>query len=151
MRVLLAALGATVLLNGCQSIAVSMAGAGATAALGATLSGKSYRTFTAPLPSVRRASLEALDNMGMKPDSVGAFDAGEIIVARTAGVTVEIELEALTERATRMRVATRDGGLFYDAATANEIVSQTQKVLEARATSASVLNAKRVSSADGAD
>jgi len=72
-------------------------------------------------------------------------------VARTAGVTVEIALEALTERATRMRVATRDGGLFYDAATANEIVSQTQKVLEARATSASVPNAKRVSSADGAD
>jgi hypothetical protein len=56
---------------------------------------------------------------GMKPDSVGAFDAGEIIVARTAGVTVEIE-----------------------------ILSQTQKVLEARATSASVPNAKRVSTAD---
>lgn len=134
-----------VLLNGCQSIAVSMAGAGATAALGATLSGKSYRTFTAPLPSVRRASLEALDNMGMKPDSVGAFDAGEIIVARTAGVTVEIELEALTERATRMRVATRDGSLFYDAATASEIVSQTQKVLEARRASASAPDARRVS------
>ncbi|HEY1288590.1 MAG TPA: DUF3568 family protein [Burkholderiales bacterium] len=148
MRVLLAALGAAVLLNGCQSIAVSMAGAGATAALGATLAGISYRTFTAPLPSVRRASLEALDNMGMKPDSVGAFDAGEIIVARTAGVTVEIELEALTERATRMRVATRDGSLFYDAATASEIVSQTQKVLEARAASAPVSNAKRVSTAD---
>ena len=70
-------------------------------------------------PSVRSASLEALDNMGMKPDSVGAFDAGEIIVARTAGITVEIE-----------------------------ILSQTQKVLEARATSASVPNAKRVSTAD---
>ena len=148
MRVLLAALGATVLLGGCQSLAMSMAGAGATAALGATLVGVSYRTFTAPLPSVRRASLEALDNMGMKPDSVGAFDAGEIIVARTAGVTVEIELEALTERATRMRVATRDGGLFYDAATASEIVSQTQKMLEARRTSASAPDAKRVSAAD---
>jgi hypothetical protein len=47
----------------------------------------------------------------------GAFDAGGIIVARTAGVTVEIELAALTERAA----------------------------------SASVPNAKRVSSADRAD
>ena len=68
MRVLFAVLGATVLLGGCQSLAVSMAGAGATAALGASLAGISYRTFTAPLPSVRRASLEALENMGMKPD-----------------------------------------------------------------------------------
>ncbi|MFL6565914.1 MAG: hypothetical protein ACJ8G5_13355 [Burkholderiales bacterium] len=122
--------------------------AGATAALGATLAGISYRTFTAPLPRVKRASLAALENMGMKPDSVGTFDAGEIIVARTPGVTVEIELEALTERATRMRVATRDGGLFYDAATANEIVAQTQKMLEARRASASVRGAKRVNSFD---
>ena len=148
MRVLVAALGAAVLLGGCQSLALSMAGAGATAALGATLAGISHRTFTAPLPVVRRASLAALDNMGMKPDSVGAFDAGEIIVARTGGVTVEIELEALTERATRMRVATRDGSLFYDAATANEIVAQTQKVLEARTANAPVPGERRISSVD---
>jgi len=146
MRVLVAALGAAVLLGGCQSLALSMAGAGATAALGATLVGVSYRTFTAPLTQVRRASLEALDNMGMRPDSVGAFDAGEIIVARTGGVTVEIELEALTERATRMRVATRDGGLFYDAATANEIVAQTEKMLETRRAAVSVPKSKRVTS-----
>ncbi|MFL6574124.1 MAG: hypothetical protein ACJ8G4_20380 [Burkholderiales bacterium] len=103
--------------------------AGATAALGATLAGISYRTFTAPLPRVKRASLAALEDMGMKPDSVGTFDAGEIIVARTPGVTVEIELEALTERATRMR-------------------AQTQKMLEARRASASVRGAKRVNSFD---
>lgn len=125
-----------------------MAGAGATAVLGATLAGVSYRTFTAPLTQVRRASLEALENMGMKPSSVGAFDAGEIIVSRSSGVTVEIELEALTARATRMRVATRDGGLFYDAATASEIVAQTQKMLEERRTSASIPGAKGVRSVD---
>jgi hypothetical protein len=148
MRVLVAALGAAMLLGGCQSLALSMASAGATAALGATLAGVSYRTFTAPLAMVRRASLAALDNMGMRPDSVGAFDAGEIIMARTSGVTVEIELEALTERATRMRVATRDGGLFYDAATANEIVAQTQKILEARMAATPAPREKRVSSVD---
>lgn len=148
MRVLVAALGAAMLLGGCQSLALSMASAGATAALGATLAGVSYRTFTAPLAMVRRASLAALDNMGMTPDSVGAFDAGEIIMARTSGVTVEIELEALTGRATRMRVATRDGGLFYDAATANEIVAQTQKILEARMADTPAPREKRVSSVD---
>src|SRR4051794_5912 len=104
MRLLLAAFGTVVFLAGCQSLAISMAGAGATAALGATLAGISYRTFTAPLARVKRASLAALENMGMRPDSVATFDAGEIIVARTGGVRVEIELEALTGRATRMRV-----------------------------------------------
>ena len=130
MRTRLAVLAAAVLLAGCQSLALSMAGAGATAAIGATLAGVSYRTFTAPLPAVKSAALAALDNMGMTPQSFGRFDAGEIISARAAGVTVEIELEALTARATRMRVSTRDGGIFYDAATAGEIVAQTQKVLE---------------------
>jgi hypothetical protein len=109
---------------------MSMAGAGATAALGATFAGVSYRTFTAPLPLVKKAALAALENMGMTPESFGRFEGGEIITARAAGRTVEIELEALTPRATRMRVSTRDGGLFYDAATASEIVAQTQKVLE---------------------
>ena len=69
-------------------------------------------------------------------------------MARTGGFTVQIELEALTERATRMRVVTRDGGFFYDAATANQIVAQTQKMLEARPATASVPGAKRVSSFD---
>src|SRR6185295_15065781 len=130
MRWFLAVLAVAIFLAGCQSLALSMAGAGATAALGASFAGISYRTFTAPLPVVKSAALAALDNMGMTPESFGRFEAGEIISARAAGVTVEIELEALTARATRMRVSSRDGSLFYDAATASEIVAQTQKVLE---------------------
>lgn len=44
---------------------------------------------------------------------------------------MEIELEAISQRATRLRVSTRNGGFFYDGATANEIVAQTEKVLAA--------------------
>jgi hypothetical protein len=118
---------------GCQPIAMSMAGAGATAAVGYSMSGISYRTFTAPLPVVKRASMAALENMGITLESSGKFDEGETLYARAAARTVEIELEALSQRATRMRVSTRDGGFFYDGATASEIVAQTQKVLEAPA------------------
>jgi hypothetical protein len=123
---------------------MSVAGAGASAAVGASLAGISYRTFTAPLPVVKKASLEALENMGIELESFGTFEAGEIIFARAAGRTIEVELEALSRRATRMRVSTRDGGFFYDGATANEIVVQTQKVLEAPATELA-RDAKRVS------
>jgi hypothetical protein len=146
MRTAIAALAA-LFLAGCQSLATSMAAAGATAALGATLAGVSYRTFTAPLAVVKQASIAALENMGMAPESFGRFESGEIIVARAAGRTIEIELEALTGRATRMRVATRDGGFFHDAATAAEIVAQTQKALEAPA-AALARDAKRISAAD---
>lgn len=108
-----------------------MAGAGATAALGASLSGISYRTFTAPLPLVKKASIAALEAMGITLDSFGTLDYGEVIFARAEGRTVEIELEAISHRATRLRVATKNGGFFYDSATANEILAQTEKALEA--------------------
>src|SRR5438105_15358857 len=124
-------LAGCLVLAACQPRALSLAGAGASAAVGASMSGISYRTFTAPLPVVKKASMAALENMGIQFESFGSFDAGEIIFARSTARIVEVELEALSQRATRMRVSTRDGGFFYDGATANEIVVQTQKILEA--------------------
>lgn len=125
----LAALAGCLALAGCQPLVLSVAGAGATAALGHSLRGITYRTFTAPLPAVKKASLAALRMMGIKLDSFGRFEHGEIIYARARSWTVEIELVAISQRTTRLRVATRDGGFFYDAATANEIVEQTERLL----------------------
>jgi hypothetical protein len=133
-----------VCLAGCQPLAMSVAGAGASAAVGASLAGVSYRTFTAPLAVVRKASMAALENMGMVLESSSSFEGGEIIYARAAQRTIEIELEPLSQRATRMRVSTRDGGFFYDAATASEIVVQTQKVLEMPALTDLARDAKRI-------
>ena len=94
---------------------------------------------------VKKASIAALENMGITLESFGKFDDGETLYARAAARTAEIELEALSQRATRMRVSTRDGGFFYDGATASEIVAQTQKVLEAPALTDLPRDAKRVS------
>jgi hypothetical protein len=117
------------MLSGCQTLALSLAGAGATAALGHTLNGPAYRTFTAPYKAVKKASLAALRNMGITLDSSSRLEDGEIIYARAEGRTIEIELEPISARATRIRVATRNGGFFHDSATAREIVSQTEKML----------------------
>lgn len=116
-------------LTGCQSLALSVAGAGASAAIGHRLHGATYRTFTAPYTAVKQASLEALKKMGITLESFDKFEYGEIIYARAEGRSVEIELEPISQRATRIRVATRNGGFFYDSATANEIVLQTEKML----------------------
>jgi hypothetical protein len=122
-------LACCIALSGCQTLVLSLAGAGATAAFAHTLNGPAYRTFTAPYRSVKQASLAALRNMGIQLDSFGHFDEGEIIYARAEGRTIEIQLEPISARATRIRVATRNGGFFYDSATANEIVLQTEKML----------------------
>ena len=116
-------------LCGCQTFALSVAGAGATAALSHRLNGAAYRTFTAPYPAVKKASLAALKKMGITLDSLAKLDYGEIIYARTEGRSIEIELESISEQATRIRVATQNGGFFYDHATAHEIVLQTEKML----------------------
>lgn len=62
---------------------------------------------------MKKASLAALKRMGITLHSFGGFDEGEIIYARAEGRTIEIELEAISKRATRIRVATQNGGLFY--------------------------------------
>jgi hypothetical protein len=116
-------------LGGCQTLALSVAGAGATAALGHRLNGAAYRTFTAPYPAVKKASLAALKKMGITLDSLDKLDYGEIIYARAEGRTIEIELEPISRQATRIRVATQNGSFFYDHATAREIVLQTEKML----------------------
>jgi hypothetical protein len=136
---------ACIALAACQPLALSVAGAGVSAAIGHGLNGVRQRTFTANLPEVRKASVRALDNMGITLESHATIDAGIVLYARTGERSVEIELVPISARATRVRVAARDDGFFYDAATANEIVAQTEKILEAPGVTKFTTKARRVS------
>ena len=120
-------------LAGCQSLAVSLAGAGAGMAARYGIDGVAYRTFTAPARAVKEASLVALGRMGIVLDSIASFEGGEIIFARSDNRVIEIEVEPISARATRMRIAAKNGGLFYDGATAAEIVAQTAAALSTTA------------------
>src|SRR5574340_126567 len=122
-----------------------MAGAGASAAVAYSLTGVSHRTFTANLPAVKKASARALENIGIEVQAYGKLDAGVIVYARAAERSVEIELEPISPRATRMRVAARDGGLFYDNATSREIVAQTEKMLAGSVVTKFTAKTRRVS------
>lgn len=116
------------LVSGCAGLALTAAGVGGGAAASHQMGGLAYRTFTEPLPRVRGAVLEAFKRMGIKPKATEKIELGERILARVGDRDVEVELEALTPRTTRMRVAARrDGGLFMDSATAVEIITQTEK------------------------
>lgn len=117
-----------VAVSGCEPMAVTMFGIGASTGVQHTLNGTAYRTFTAPVARVRGATMSALGRMSIKVESAKKAGGGEQIVARAADRNIEVELEALSPNTTRMRTVARQG-LFFDSATAMEIIFQTEKLL----------------------
>ena len=117
------------LVSGCETLALAGLGVGGTAAVNHKMTSTPTRTFTASLSKVKLASIGALKRMGIKHDDIKKVENGEIITARVGKRAIEVELESLTANTTRMRVVARDGGFFYDGATASEIIVQTEKGL----------------------
>ena len=115
-------------LAGCAPLGITAFGVGASAGVAHGLGGVTYRTFTAPMPKVRGATMSALNKMGMKVGSTAQVEGTEVIKATASDRDIEVELEPLTPSTTRIRTVAKKG-LFYDSATATEIILQTEKVL----------------------
>lgn len=117
-------------LTGCDPFTLTALGVGSAAGMSHHMGGIAYRTFTEPLPKVKRATLGALRRMAIKVSDTSKTDNGELIKAKASNRDIEIEFESLTPTTTRMRaVAHKDGGIFVDAATAFEIITQTERLL----------------------
>jgi hypothetical protein len=128
---MLAALALAGALAGCDPITLTALGVGAAAGVSHTLGGIAYKTFSMPLPKVRTAVNGALAHMDIKVGATEKMDNGGVrIKARATDRDIEIELEALTSKTTRMRSTARNG-IFMDSATATEIILQTEKALGA--------------------
>jgi len=121
-------------LAGCDPISLTAMGVGGGAAVGHTLGGISYRTFTLPSATVRGASLVALQRMGIKVASTSKTDKGaEVLMATAIDRDIEITFEPLSASSTRMKVVARNGKIFTDSATATEIIVQTERQLGGKA------------------
>ena len=118
-------------LNGCAAVAVTALGVGASAGVTHTASGISYRTFTVPAPQVRAASLTALGRMGATVDAVEQREGHEVIRGRYAERQVEVTIEAMSKSSAQMRATLKHNAFVYDAATAKEIVEQTERAVAA--------------------
>jgi hypothetical protein len=121
-------------LNGCAApVALTLLGVGAGVTTGTavsyTMDGIAYRTFTAPLTQVERATLTALSDMGMKIEGTEKIDEGKAIKAKGVDRQIEIELQAISPKTTRIRTVAKDGVFFKDRATATEIILQTERIL----------------------
>ena len=119
------------LLPGCAGIALTAGSMAAGQGLNHTLSGISYKTFATPLDEMRVATFRTLDRLGMDVTGQVKTEFGWSITAVAYKRIIDIELEALTSRATRMRVVANKGDIFFkDAATATEIIIQTVETLQ---------------------
>jgi hypothetical protein len=119
-----------VALSGCAAIALTAVGVGMATGVSHTLGGIVYKTFAAPQPKVRRSTVAALGRMQIKVVESKQDGNKEVIKARAADRDIEVEIEALTPNTTRVAVtAVKEGGLIRDAATATEIILQTEKLV----------------------
>ncbi len=127
---LLAALiAASTALAACEPITLTAASLAAGTGISHTLGGIVSRTFTAPMKTVENANTRALKDMGIKVVSRETNEDGERVVSAAANDRdIEILLEPLSSRTTRIRARARDG-ILHDAATATEIILQTERVL----------------------
>ncbi len=116
-------------LSGCAPVALTALGIGGSAAAHRTLSGVTYKTFTAPMPRVHLASLDALNRMEIRIGTMWKEDGNQMVSARAHDREIEIVLEPISSNSTRMRVIARNSGVFFDHATAAEIILQTERML----------------------
>lgn len=117
-------------LLGCVAVALTAVGVGMATGVSHTLGGIVYKTFGAPQPKVRRSMVAALNRMQIRVVESKHDGSTEVIEARAADRNVKVEIEALTPNTMRLSVtAIKDGGLIRDAATATEIILQTEKLV----------------------
>ena len=134
---LIGGLSVILALGACAPVAMTAGGIAGGVGVNHALNGIAYKTFTAPMRQVRVATIKSLNRMEMKVTKDGKSEEGWRIEAVAAERTIEIDLEALTPAATRMRVVTNNGELFFkDSATSTEIILQTAQRLEGVTTAA---------------
>jgi len=119
---------------GCAAVGLTLLGVGAGVSAGAgvsyTLDSIAYKTFTAPEEGLRAATLKALKRMDMEVKENEPTESGRKIMTQARDRTIEIELDRLTAKTSRMRVNAKHGWLFKDRATAAEIIMQTERALD---------------------
>jgi hypothetical protein len=67
--------------------------------------------------------------MGITVEATSKIDQGKAIKAVSNDREIEIELEMISAKTTRIRTVAKQGIFFKDRATATEIIIQTEKVL----------------------
>ncbi len=121
-------------LGGCAGVGLALFGVGAGISGGTgvnyTLDSIAYKTFATSEPELRAATLKTLKRMAIDVKENEATESGRQMTAIAGDRTVDIELDRITPRTSRMRVNVKQGWILRDRATAGEIIVQTEKTLD---------------------
>ncbi len=123
-------LAAAIGLAGCAALVASGAVAGTAAGIEYTYDNVAYKTFSHPYDPTYRATMRALERMGIGVAGTKTTTKGTEIVANTVDLRIEIELLKVTDKATKVSVNAKKGVFLKDKATASEILVQVGKGLE---------------------
>jgi len=119
--------------QGCAAIGLAVIGSGvgvgAGAGTGHVLDTIVYKTFTVPIDTVAKATVVTLERMDIELVDTNPRDEGQVMTAKAGDRNIEIELDRLTSKTTRMRVVAKKNWLIRDRATATEIILQTDRTL----------------------
>jgi hypothetical protein len=118
---------------GCQGCAVAalplfglgQAVNGGTEVVSYTSESVAYKTFAASETEVRAATLQTFKRMAIDVTGTEWKEKVTEINAVAGDRTVDVEIDRITPRTSRMRVVVKKGWFVRDRATAGEIVTQT--------------------------
>lgn len=113
-------------LEGCATVALSIAGLAAGKGIDHTLSGTVERTFASPVAGTYLATLQTLKRMGMTVENSERQDSIWKIDAVAENRKIQIELEALSDLSTQVDVdvSQTDFVFFKDSSTSTGILDQ---------------------------
>lgn len=126
-----------VMTSGCGAVAAGLFSAGAETAsatgVSYTMDNIAYKTFVLPVEPLLKETFTTLQDMGFPIEHSESHVAGVHIVAHGPNTAhpmdIEIDLETLSQKTTRMRVVVKRGMVQKDAATAGEIIAVTMQRL----------------------
>lgn len=113
----------------CDPVSLTVLGVGASTGVGYGLDSIAYKTFTAPMKKVNKAARKALKRMGIAVASVERTKDAHVITAKSGDRVIELTIEKVSNKATRIRSIARLNTIFFDRATANEVIVQTERAM----------------------
>jgi len=122
--------------QGCAAVGLTLFGVGAGISGGTgvsyTLDSIAYKTFAASETQLRAATLQTFKRMAIDVTETQKTESGTDIMAAAGDRTVEVEIDRITPKTSRMRVVVKKGWFLRDRATAGEIIVQTADTLDSR-------------------
>jgi len=122
--------------QGCAGIGLALFGVGAGVSGGTgvsyTLDSIAYKTFATSETELRAATLQTFKRMAIDVTETQKTESGSEIKATAGDRTVEVEIDRITPRTSRLRVVVKKNWFLRDRSTAGEIIAQTADTLESK-------------------